>query len=69
MMPRRHGWLLSWLALLVLALACRPVIAIGWEELIVLVVLIAFLLGPLLWRLYRFLARLQRFKESDRRDK
>lgn len=52
-----------------LSLACRPVIAIGWGELIVLVAVIALLLGPLLWRLYRFLERLQRFKDADRKDK
>ncbi len=52
-----------------LLLACRPVIAIGWGELIVLIAVIALLLGPLLGRLYRFLERLQRFEEADREDK
>ncbi len=34
-------------------LACRPVFAIGWEELFVLILLIAFLLGPTIFKLAR----------------
>jgi len=40
-------------ALFLVTFACRPVIAIGWEELLFLIVLIAFLLGPPLYRLIR----------------
>ncbi|MFZ5822355.1 MAG: hypothetical protein ACOYYJ_20895 [Chloroflexota bacterium] len=55
--------------LLAAALACRPILAIGTGELIVLILLIALLLGPLLFRLYRFLARLQDLKDADRKGK
>lgn len=34
-------------------LACRPVFAIGWGELVILFVVIAFLLGPILLKLAR----------------
>jgi hypothetical protein len=34
-------------------LACRPVIAIGWDEFLILVVIIGVLFGPLLFRFYR----------------
>lgn len=34
-------------------LACRPVFAIGWGELVILFVVIAFLLGPVLWKFAR----------------
>lgn len=34
-------------------LACRPVFAIGWSELVILFLIIAFLLGPLLLKLAR----------------
>lgn len=34
-------------------LACRPVFAIGWGELLILLLVIAFLLGPLLVKLLR----------------
>ena len=34
-------------------LACRPVFAIGWGELAILILLILFLLGPVLFRLAR----------------
>ncbi len=36
--------------LLLSLLACRPVFAIGWTELLILIVLIIFLLGPVLLR-------------------
>jgi hypothetical protein len=56
-------------ALLVGSLACRPILAIGTGELILLILVIALLLGPLLFRLYRFLARLQDIKDTDRKVK
>lgn len=34
-------------------LACRPVFAIGWGELVILFLVIAFLLGPILLKLAR----------------
>ena len=43
----------SLIVLLLSLLACRPVFAIGWTELIILLVLIVFLLGPYLLKLYR----------------
>jgi hypothetical protein len=53
-MPRNHNPLRAGAAILVLSLlACRPVFAIGWEELVILFVLIAFLFGPILFRLAR----------------
>jgi fatty acid desaturase len=56
-------------ALLAAALACRPILAIGTGELVILILVIALLLGPLLFRLYRFLARLQDIKDTDRKGK
>ena len=47
-------------------LACRPVIAIGWEEFLFLCVVIAILLGPLL---YRFVRRIEDFRRDKRNDK
>jgi hypothetical protein len=31
-------------------LACRPIFVIGWEELAIIILLAAFLLGPILFR-------------------
>jgi hypothetical protein len=45
--------------LLLAGLACRPVIAIGWSELAIVLVVAAVLIGPLIFRLYRVLARFQ----------
>jgi hypothetical protein len=42
------------------------VIAIGWEEILFLLALIAFLFGP---PLYRFLRRLEDFRRHERKKK
>ena len=51
-----------WLA----TIACRPVIAIGWPEFVVLVIVIAILLGPLFFRIYRFLDKLQKANKEEK---
>jgi hypothetical protein len=53
------------IVLLLSTLACRPVIAIGWEEFLLLFVLIAFLLGP---SLYRFMQRIENFRRRKKKD-
>jgi hypothetical protein len=40
-------------ALLFSILACRPVLAIGWGEFLILLVLIAVLIGPPIYRVLR----------------
>lgn len=40
-------------ALVLALLACRPVIAIGWGELLILFLLVVFLAGPFLLRIWR----------------
>ena len=40
-------------ALLFGTLACQPVIAIGWNEFLIVFILFAVLLGPLIYRLLR----------------
>lgn len=67
-MPARRA--LPPMAVVLLAsLACRPVIAIGWGEFIVLVIVIALLLWPLFARLYRTFSRLRQIErdESERK--
>jgi hypothetical protein len=44
--------------LLLSALACEPVIAIGWREIFIVLGLIVFLLGP---PIYRFIRRVEIF--------
>ena len=64
-MPRNHIPLRAGMAMLMLSLlACRPVFAIGWSELIILLVLIVFLLGPILFRLARSWQAYQKSKEK-----
>lgn len=57
------------IALGMAALACRPIFAIGWPEFILLVVLIAVLLGPLLFRLYRFIDKVQKAGQAEQKKK
>jgi len=66
---KHHPVFFAMLSLGLMTLACRPIVAIGWPELIVLVVLIAFLLGPLLFRLYRFLDKVQRYNQAEGKKK
>lgn len=59
MKPKQSRPALIGLTVILLStLACEPVIAIGWEELLVLGILIAILLGPLLLRFWRALNKL-----------
>jgi len=53
-------------ALLISTLACEPVIAIGKNELLCLLVLIIVLLGP---PLYKFARRVEGFLKSEKKDK
>ena len=64
-MHRNHFPIRAGAAILALSLlACRPVFAIGWEELVILFVLIAFLFGPILFRLAR---SWQAYQESKKK--
>jgi fatty acid desaturase len=60
----RHR-LMGAVVLLLAGLACRPVIAIGWSEMAIVLVVAAVLVGPLLFRLYRVLARLQNSEDAQ----
>lgn len=55
-------------ALLLSVLACRPIFAIGWTELLILIVIIAVLLGPVLLRVYRMFEKI-RDAEDDAKKK
>jgi hypothetical protein len=68
-MVKRYSILPGIAALWVAAVACRPVIAIGWPEFILLVILIVILLGPLLFRLYRFLDKIQKASRAEEKKK
>ena len=58
-------FLLALLALLLSTLACEPVIAIGRNELLCLLVLIVVLLGP---PLYKFARRVEEFFKHEKKD-
>jgi hypothetical protein len=50
----------SILALLITILACRPVIAIGWNEFLIIAIVFAVLLGP---PLYRLMSRVEQLRK------
>ena len=64
-----HRILLALSMLSLSFLACRPIIAIGWPELIILVILVGVLLGPLLFRLYRFLDKVRKVSQTEEKKK
>jgi hypothetical protein len=53
-------------SLLIAAIACRPVVAIGYQELAILILIAVVLLGPLLFRIYRVVQRIR--DEKDKGD-
>jgi hypothetical protein len=54
-----------WVLILFLSLACEPVFAIGWQEFLLLMVLLGILLGS---PLYRFFRRMEEFWKTKKRD-
>jgi len=46
-------------------LACRPVLAIGWEEIFLLLVLVGLLFGPGLLRFYKFWRKMKTDTKKD----
>jgi hypothetical protein len=46
-------------AILLLTLACKPVFAIGWREILIVIILVVFLIGP---PVYRFLRKLEQYR-------
>jgi len=67
LMKKRYSVLLGITALWMAVFACRPVIAIGWPELIILILLIAILMGPLMFRLYRAIDKFQKASKTVRK--
>ena len=62
----KQKFLYGWLALIASTLACQPVIAIGKNELLCLLVLILALLGP---PLYKFARRVEKLLKNEKKDK
>ncbi len=53
------------IVLLASLLSCRPVFAIGWTELVILLVLITILLGPVLLKVYRALDKIRKADKDE----
>jgi hypothetical protein len=63
--PDIHVWVSIGLVALSV-LACRPIIAIGWDEFFILMIVFAIMLGP---PLYRFIRKIEDFRRHERKDK
>ncbi len=50
--------------LLIVSLACRPVLTIGWTEILIIAGLILLLLGPALFKLFQRINQFQNWKNS-----
>jgi hypothetical protein len=48
------------------ALACEPVIAIGWREILIVFILVAIVFGPPVYRFIRKVEKLWRHEKTDR---
>jgi hypothetical protein len=59
------GWKTAAAILLLATLACRPVLTVGWGEILLIGGVLLFVLAPLLLRVGRFLIRLQDQKKSQ----
>jgi len=59
-------FLLGWLALLFSTLACEPVIAIGWKEILFVMIFVGILFGP---PLYKFIRRVEEFLKHEKKAK
>lgn len=57
--------IISTIILLLSVLACRPVFAIGWTELLILFILILVLLWPFLLRVYRAFSKIRKIEETE----
>jgi hypothetical protein len=55
-------------AIIAALLACRPVIALGWQEIAIIFVLGAILLGPPVYRFYQRLIEARRGKTLKGKD-
>ena len=55
--------------LLLSMLACRPVIAIGWPELLILIIVILILFWPLIARIYRALEKINKANQDEEEKK
>ena len=60
----RYARLIGVYSLMFSALACQPVIAIGWKEILFVAILAVLLIGPPLYRLIRKFEKSQRQKEK-----
>jgi hypothetical protein len=60
----KNNFIIGIAVLLLGVIACEPVFAIGWKEILFVIVLATFLLGP---PIYRFLRRLENIRR--RKDK
>lgn len=50
---------------MVAALACRPVVTVGWTEIIILAAIIVFAISPFLIRVFRWYVRWEEKQDEE----
>jgi len=65
-MDEKRIFSLIGISLVVSLAACRPVLAIGWGEIAIILVLVLLLVGPMLWRVFRFITRSREGDKNER---
>jgi len=55
-------------ALLISSLACRPVLTIGWTEILIIIGLLVLLLGPALFKIYQRMDEFRNWKKSKNKE-
>jgi hypothetical protein len=64
---KKHLHLLAGICLMILStLACEPVIAIGWKEMLFVMIFVGILFGP---PLYRFIRKVEEFLKHEKKNK
>lgn len=56
----------AWTVLTLATLACEPVFVVGWQELTLVLLLAAFLVGPLVYRVLRAWIRFQDSRKNKK---
>jgi len=60
----KNNYIAGVTVLLLSTLACEPVFAVGWKEILFVFALVAFLLGPPVYRFLRKLENIRRRKDK-----
>jgi hypothetical protein len=53
-------------ALLMITISCRPVMTVGWQEILILFIIVAVFFGPVIFRIYRRWGEFRQWKGKEK---